>query len=198
MSFGFRLTKRWALALCAVALVAGGFFAVRAITGRVAENRRRMAFDNLTANAVNRIAELAVLEYRYADVMELNRKFAVGGVSTSLVRFSGVVKAGIADASGITASYNPAANLVTVTLPPAVIIDNTVDIGTVKIWDLKRNIFVPISTELKIQEVTAFKDRIAKELSTSGFLAEADERASVLVSSLYAAFGAEIEVRTRN
>jgi hypothetical protein len=198
LSLNSRISKRIAIAVCAVALVAVGFFAVRAVTERVAENRRRMAFDNLTANAVNRIAELAVLEYRYADVMELNRKFAVGGVSTSLVRFSGVVKAGIADASGITASYNPAANRVTVTLPPAVIIDNTVDIGTVKIWDLKRNIFVPISTELKIQEVTAFKDRIARELSTSGFLAEADERASVLVSSFYAAFGAEIEVRTRN
>jgi hypothetical protein len=168
--------------------------AVRAIGERIAEHKRRMAFDNLHASAISRIAELSVLEYRYTDVMELNRKFVVGGASTSLVRFSGVVKAGIPDATAVRADYDGDAGKIEINLPRSSIIENVVDVGTVKIWDIKRNIFVPIKTELKLQEITAFKDKVARELEASGFLAEADARAAEIVSSLYSGFGAQVTV----
>ena len=176
-------------AIALVLIVA--FFGVRALTDRVAERKRRMAFDNLNATALTKIAELGVLKYRYTDVMELNRKFIVGGPSTSLVRFTGIVKAGIPDATKIVATFDPKANSVRIKLPRATIIENTVDVSTVKIWDIKRNIFVPITTELKLQEISAFKDKTARELEISGFMAEADERAEELVSSLYSGFGAK-------
>ena len=179
-----------AAAIALVLIVA--FFGVRAVSERVAEKRRRMAFDNLNATALTKIAELGVLKYRYTDVMEINRKFFVGGPSTSLVRFTGVVKAGIPDATKIVATLDTKANAVRIKLPRAAILENTVDVSTVRIWDVRRNIFVPISTELKLQEVGMFKERIARELETSGFLAEADERAEELVKSMYAGFGARI------
>jgi len=188
----FALSKKTVMAIGAVIALVALLVAYRSISDRIAENRRRLAFDNLNATALNRIAELAVLEYRYTDVMELNRKFVVGGASTSLVRFTGIVKAGIPDVTKIQARFDGPGNTVRIRLPRAAIVDNTVDVSTVKIWDVRRNIFVPISTELKLQEVGMFKERIARELETSGFLAEADERAEELVKSMYAGFGARI------
>ncbi len=179
-----------AAAVAAIILIV----ASRALVDRIAEHKRRMAFHNLHAAAISRIAELSVLEYRYTDVMELNRKFLVGGASTSLVRFSGVVKAGIADVTAVKADYDGNEGKIGITLPRASIIENVVDVGTVKFWDVKRNIFVPIKTELKLQEITAFKDKVARELEASGFLAEADARAAEIVSSLYSGFGAQVTV----
>lgn len=179
-----------------VALIAG-YTAFTVARDRMMERKKRQAFDNLTATSLSRIAELAVLEYRYTDVMELNRTFIVGGNSTSLVRFSGVVKAGIPDASRIMASFDQARNTVTITLPTSVLMENTIDVTTVRIWDIKRNLFVPISTELKLQELAMFKDKIASELEASGFLQDANQRSREVVSSLYAGFGADIIVRDR-
>ncbi|HPS44942.1 MAG TPA: DUF4230 domain-containing protein, partial [Treponemataceae bacterium] len=92
------------------------------------------------------------------------------------------------------ATFDTKANTVRIKLPRAAIIENTVDVSTVKIWDIKRNIFVPITTELKLQEISDFKNKTARELELSGFLAEADERAEELVSSLYSGFGAKTTI----
>ncbi len=187
--------KKYLILFCVGLLLLSAFFiAGKNISDRVAEHRRRQAFNNLTATVLNRIAEFAVLEYRYSDVMELNRRFMIGGLSTSLVKFSGVIKAGIADISRIGVEWDADKNRVSITLPHSEILDNTVDVSTVKFWDLRRNLFVPISTDLKIQEVTAFKDRVATELELSGFFEDADNRASELVASLYLAFGAEVVI----
>ncbi|HQF74397.1 MAG TPA: DUF4230 domain-containing protein [Treponemataceae bacterium] len=161
---------------------------------RRAEKRRREAFDNVTSTALLRIAQFAVLEYVYTDVVELSRSFIIGGMSSSLVRFSGVVKAGIADVERIVVTPDQESGRVQVILPRSVVLENTVDVSTVRFWDLKKNIFVPISDELKIQEITLFKERIGKELVESGFLADADTRARELVASLYAGFGMNVEV----
>ena len=185
------LSRPQCIAAAIALLLIAAFFGVYAIKTSVAERKRRMAFDNLNATALTKIAELGVLKYRYTDVMELNRKFIVGGPSTSLVRFTGVVKAGIPDATKIVARYDMNANTVRIALPRASIIENTVDVSTVKIWDIKRNIFVPITTELKLQEIASFKNKVARELEISGFLSEADERAEELVPSLSAGFGAK-------
>ena len=115
-------------------------------------------------------------------------------MSSSLVRFSGVVKAGIADVERIVVTPDQESGRVRVVLPRSVVLENTVDVSTVRFWDLKKNIFVPISDELKIQEITLFKERIGKELVESGFLADADTRARELVASLYAGFGMNVEV----
>lgn len=188
------LSKRVRIGIAAAASAIVLVMASRAVVERIAEHKRRMAFDNIHATAISRIAELSVLEYRYTDVMELSRKFVVGGASTSLVRFSGIVKAGIVDVSEVRAKYDADAGTIEVTLPRASIVENVVDVSTVKFWDIKRNIFVPIKTELKLQEITAFKDKVARELEAAGFLAEADSRAAEIVASLYAGFGAKVSV----
>ncbi len=186
--------------LMVVVAAAAGIALSVGITSRVlswaAERRARQAFDNLTSSSLARIAELAVMEYRYTDVMELNRKFFVGGSSTSLVRFSGVVRAGISDVSRIRASYDVDEALITVTVPRSEILENTVDVTTLKIWDIKKNIFVPISTEVKLQEIGLFKERVSSELADSGFLSDATMRSHELIASLYAGFGAKVECDT--
>lgn len=190
------LTLRAAFAL-ALALAVLGFtwFAAGRAARAAEEKRRREAFDNLASTVVERIAELSVLEYRYTDVMELNRKFLIGGTSSSLVRFSGVVKAGIADVSGVHAVWDRASDTVRIALPPSSIVSNEVDVSSIRIWDLKRNLFVPISTDLKIQEISAFRDKVASELEATGFLKEADDRAAEVIGSLFAGFGGAIETK---
>jgi len=190
--------------LLSVALVTGAIGATTAWLAvsraeRAREDKSRLAaFENLTANVIERIAELSVLEYRYTDVMELNRGFFVGGTSSSLVRFSGYVKAGVADVSEVRAAYDPATGSVDVSMPSCELLANEVDIGSVRIWDLKRNLFVPISTEFKIQEVSAFREKVASELEATGFLDDADARASDIVSSLFAGFGSSVRVTLKD
>lgn len=180
----------------AVILVGTGAWITANRSARAAEEKRRLAaFENLTANVIERIAELAVLEYRYTDVMELQRKFVIGGQSASLVRFSGVVKAGIADVSAVKVAWDRNTDTVRINLPPASILSNDVDVSTIRIWDLKRNLFVPISTDLKLQEIAAFRDKVASELEASGFLADADTRAAEVVGSLFVGFGGVIETK---
>jgi len=181
-------------AIAAFVLLVGSFVLLQNIRDRLAEKRSRQAFENITATSLDRIAELAVLEYRYTDVMELNRKFFLGGPSTSLVRFSGVIKAGIEDTSRISAHYDREASRISISLPAIDILDNTIDVSTVRIWDIKRNLFVPITTELKLQELTLFKETIEKELTRTGFLTDAEVRARELIASLYAGFGMTILV----
>lgn len=192
---GFVFPKRLVVlffCLLAIMLVSGIWYSVDSI--RRAEKRRREAFDNVTSTALLRIAEFAVLEYVYTDVVELSRDFVIGGASSSLVRFSGVVKAGIEDIESIRVSREADGSRVVVKLPRSVILENTVDVSTVKFWDLKRNIFVPISNELKLQEVSLFKERIQTELVDSGFLTDADFRVRELVLSLFSGSGAEIVI----
>ena len=192
---GFVIPKRRVIlffVVLALVIASGIWYSVDSF--RRAEKRRREAFDNVTATALLRIAEFAVLEYVYTDVVELSRSFIIGGMSSSLVRFSGVVKAGIADVERIVVTPDQESGRVQVILPRSVVLENTVDVSTVRFWDLKKNIFVPISDELKIQEITLFKERIGKELVESGFLADADTRARELVASLYAGFGMNVEV----
>lgn len=185
-----------AAACVAVILVGTAAWIIANRTARAAEERRRLAaFENLTATVIERIAELAVLEYRYTDVMELQRKFIIGGQSASLVRFSGILKAGIGDVSQVKAEWDRNADTVRITLPPAAILSNEVDVSTIKIWDLKRNLFVPISTDFKIQEIAAFRDKVASELEATGFLQEADARAAEVVGSLFAGFAGKVETQ---
>lgn len=192
---GFVIPKRRVIlffVVLALVIASGIWYSVDSF--RRAEKRRREAFDNVTSTALLRIAQFAVLEYVYTDVVELSRSFIIGGMSSSLVRFSGVVKAGIADVERIVVTPDQESGRVQVILPRSVVLENTVDVSTVRFWDLKKNIFVPISDELKIQEITLFKERIGKELVESGFLADADTRARELVASLYAGFGMNVEV----
>ncbi len=188
------LTKTQAIVVISAFLLITFLVALHAVSVSIAERKRRMAFDNLNATALTRISELGVLKYRYTDVMELNRRFVVGGPSTSLVRFSGVVKAGIPDVTKIRANFDQSKNTVRIFVPRAAIIDNTVDVSSVKIWDIKRNIFVPITTELKLQEISSFKNKVERELELSGFLLEADSRDEELIKSLFAGFGASITI----
>lgn len=193
--FAFVFPKRWVVlffAALALMLACGIWYSVDSF--RRADKRRREAFDNVTSTALLRIAEFAVLEYVYTDVVELSRDFVIGGASSSLVRFSGVVKAGIDDVESIKVDRAADGSRVVVKLPRSVILENTVDVTTVKFWDLKRNIFVPISDELKLNEVSLFKERVQQELVDSGFLNDADSRARELVLSLFSVNDAEVVI----
>lgn len=186
--------KRKFLLLSSIALLAVVFFGSRAVLGRIEEKRKRQAFDNLTSSSIDRIAELSVLEYRYTDVMELTRPFFVGGGSFSLVRFSGAVKAGIRDVSRMAVEYDPSEDAVSIVMPHSEIIENVVDAESLRFWDIRRNLFVPISTEAKLQEIGVFKERVAGDLRASGFLEDADARASEIIKAMYSSIGPEVRL----
>ncbi len=186
------LIRRRTVILAGIAAVVVAAFAARSAYGRFEERRKRRAFDNLTSSSIDRIAELSVLEYRYTDVMELNRPFFVGGGSFSLVRFSGIVKAGIRDVSRITVEYDSPNDTVRIVMPRSEILENIVDVESLRFWDIRRNLFVPISTEQKLQEIGVFKERVANELRESGFYEDADARSSELIRALYASIGPEV------
>lgn len=185
--------RRLAVLAIAVTLIAG-VISTRTIIGRIEERRKRQAFDNLTSSSIERIAELSVLEYRYTDVMELSRPFFVGAGSFSLARFSGIVKAGVRDVSRISVEYHQDEDAVSIVMPRSEILENIVDVESLRFWDVRKNLFVPISTENKLKEIGAFKERVANELRDSGFLADADARSSEIVHALYSSIVPTVRV----
>lgn len=185
--------RRLAVLAIAVTLIAG-VISTRTIIGRIEERRKRQAFDNLTSSSIERIAELSVLEYRYTDVMELSRPFFVGAGSFSLTRFSGIVKAGVRDVSRISVEYHQDEDAVSIVMPRSEILENIVDVESLRFWDVRKNLFVPISTENKLKEIGAFKERVANELRDSGFLADADARSSEIVHALYSSIVPTVRV----
>ena len=140
------------------------------------------------------VQELITQKYRYSDIITLKKSLGFTK-SYSIVKFTGIIRAGISDVSKITFkiydSYS--GRLIKIKIPKAEILGN--EIAEQSVFDEKRSVFVPITTQEIFEEIDAVRNSIAEEIVDQGFLEEANSTAQkTIIQMMYALGFDKVEV----
>lgn len=136
------------------------------------------------------VAEFTTVKVNYSDCVSIKKSAAAGlSKAYSIVKFSGVVRVGIEDATKIRISIDEGGKTVRVVLPHAQILDNT--ISTQEVFDEKNGLFVAVTTQEIFDEIDAARKEKVKELLEGGILKDADKRTQDLMRSFAKGLGVE-------
>lgn len=173
------------LLIAGTALSAGLFYTWKKFTRIQTEKKRETV-----TSQIEKVAELTVLKNTYSDVISI-KKSAVAGLAKaySIVKYTGVIRAGIKDFSRIKLNFSPDGKSIDVLLPHAEILGN--GIIEQEVFDEKTSIFVPITTQEIFDEIASAMSLSEDRLIHSGYLIEADVYAKQLMSAFLTAAGYE-------
>lgn len=140
------------------------------------------------SNQIEKVAELTVYKNTYSDIVSIKKSAAAGlAKSYSIVKYTGVIRAGIKDASRIKLDFSEDGKTIKALIPHSEIIGN--GIIEQEVFDEKQNIFVPITTQEIFTEIEKGMEFSEERIIHSGFLTEADVRAKELVTTFLMAAG---------
>ena len=163
----------------------GGKFAWKKLGEIKVEKSQTRVFREL-----ERCAELVTAKTKYSDIVSIKKTRIAGLAKTfSIVKYTGTIRAGIADISQAKISVSNRGKSVKVILPKAEILSN--DISNIEVFDESKSIFVSISLKEIMEEISLNQENAANEILESGFLDEAEKQAKKLVESVLYASGFE-------
>ena len=137
--------------------------------------------------------ELVTVKYRYSDIVTL-KKSSGFAKSYSIVKFSGVLRAGIADITDIDFNISKNGKVITIKLPEAEVLGN--ELVKQEVFDEKQSIFVPITTQEIFNEIEEARIQIAEDMIAEGVLKEAKEYAKkVLLQTMKTSGFQEVIIR---
>lgn len=142
----------------------------------------------LVSKQLSYCQELVTAKYRYSDIVTLKKSMGFSK-SYSIVKYSGILRAGIADFTDISYDVELDGKTVTLRIPKAELLGN--EITSMEIFDEKQSIFVPISTQEIFDEIEAARKSTVEELIDDGLLTEAREYAVKIISQHMNALGFE-------
>ena len=169
-------------------LACGGYFGLKRFT--------TVKYDNKIALVDKQLSycqELVTAKYRYSDIITL-KKAAGWAKSYSIIKYTGVVRAGIADITDVSYSVSIDGKSITLNVPAAEVLGN--EIVSQSVFDEKQSIFVPISTQEIFDEIDHAKDEALEDMIAEGVLDEAREYAVRIITQFMYALGFE-EVKIR-
>lgn len=114
--------------------------------------------------------ELVTLKYRYSDISTIKKSSGFTR-SYSLVKYSGIIRAGIADVTHITYDVSTDEKTIVLTVPEAEILGN--EIVKQEVFDESSSIFKPITTKEVFDEIKRSQDETCQDLIAEGLLDEA-------------------------
>lgn len=132
--------------------------------------------------------ELVVGKYKYSDVIALKKSMGFAK-SYSIVKFTGIIRAGIKDVSQISYEISNNRREIVLKVPPAEILGN--EIISQDIFDEKQSIFVRITAQELFEEIDAAKAKAAEELITDGLLTESRNHAIMIIKQFMYGIGFE-------
>ena len=185
-SFAAKLASKLILRVVTIVLIAAAVFALAAFclskmqAARV--QNRRAAVERELAEC----AELVLYKMRYSDIITIKKKGAISK-AFSIVRYSGVLRAGIENIRDAEVVVSPDAKSVVVKIPPAVLLGN--DIQSQEVFDEQQRLFNRISTQEIFDQIEAAKSEAADEILADGLLDDADARAKQVISALLRPLG---------
>ncbi len=170
------LIKIAVILAAAAVLAAAAYFGWKKLTSIQIEKKRVSV-----SNQIEKVAELTVYKNTYSDIVSI-KKSAVAGLakSYSIVKYTGVIRAGIQDASRIKLDFSEDGKTVKALIPHSEILGN--GIIEQEVFDEKQNIFIPITTEEIFTEIEKGMELSEERIIHSGFLSEADLRSKELVT----------------
>lgn len=144
----------------------------------------------LIEQQLTRCQELVTMKNRYSDIVSIKKSAALGmAKSYSIIKYTGIVRAGIPDISKTKFSVSSDGKSVTVRLPPAQLLGN--DIMSQEVYDEHRNIFVPITAQEIFKGIEDSRREMADDLVSEGLLADADMQARSAVQAMMYSLGFE-------
>lgn len=180
--------------LLALAIVAGAVF----YGGKAFVKISREQKHTRLTQELEHCRELVSVKMRYSEIVSLKRTAAGGFArSYSIVRFSGIVRAGIADISEAKITIGNNGKNVSVLLPRPEILGN--EIVSQEVYDEQQSVFrsVRITTEEIFDGIDAARKDVETKLIVDGILSEAADQACKVVKAVFTSAGfSDVEVRT--
>lgn len=132
--------------------------------------------------------EFVTLKYRYSDIVSIKK---TGFLSTSyaLVKYTGIVRAGIPDLTLCEIKVSDDGKTLTITLPEAEILGN--EIESEQIFDEQHSIFVPLKMDEVFTEIENSKEIALQELMDDGLLGDARDYAKKILKQIFLTAGFE-------
>jgi len=158
-------------------------------TGKIKKNfftEKKERREAMVSQQLLSVQELVTQKYRYSDIITL-KKSLIFSKSYSIVKFSGIIRAGIEDISKAGYEISSDKSSISIKLPHAVILGN--EITEMSVFDEKRSLFVPITTQEVFDEIDSVRSSIARDAEVQGLLTEADNMAKKTVSQTMYALG---------
>ena len=132
--------------------------------------------------------ELVTIKYRYSDIASI-KKASGFSKSYSLVKYTGIIRAGIADVTKIDYKISADGKRIFLTLPQAEILGN--EILSQDIFDETNSIFIPITTQDVFDKIKASQEETCNDLITDGLLEDAYEYAKNILTQFMHSIGFE-------
>ena len=185
-SFAANLASKVILRAVTIVLIAAAVFALTAFCLSKMQAARVQNRRAAVERELSECAELVLYKMRYSDILTIKKKGAISK-AFSIVRYSGVLRAGIENISDAEVEVSPDAKSVTVKIPPTVLLGN--DIQSQEVFDEQQRLFTRIGTQEIFEQIDAAKREAADEILADGLLDDADERAKLVISALLKPLG---------
>lgn len=128
-------------------------------------------------------SELVSGKYRYSDVIALKKKSGLAR-SYSIVKYSGIIRAGLEDIGDIVYEVDENHNSIVLKVPPAELLGN--EICSQEVFDEKQSIFVPITAKEIFLEIEEAKEEAVAGIVADGLLEESwDQACNVIRQFMY-------------
>lgn len=137
--------------------------------------------------------ELVTAKYRYSDIITL-KKSAGFSKSYSIIKYTGIIRAGIADITDVSYSVSLDGKTITLNVPEAEVLGN--EIVSQSVFDEKQSVFVSISTQEVFDEIDKAKQAAVEDMISEGVLDDARDYAVRIITQFMLALGFE-EVKIR-
>lgn len=132
--------------------------------------------------------EFVTLKYRYSDIVSV-KKENFFSASYTLVKYTGIVRAGIPDITACEIVVSPDGKQLTIKLPAAEILGN--EIESQEVFDERHSIFVPLTMGEIFTEIENSKDIALEEILQQGILEEARAYAAKILQQVFHTAGFE-------
>lgn len=132
--------------------------------------------------------ELVTLKYRYSDIATI-KKSSGFSKSYSIVKYTGIIRAGIADITDISYNLSIEENKIFLKIPPAEILGN--EIVKQDVFDENSSIFVPITAKEVLEEIKKSQDETCADLIAEGLLDDARNYAIRILTQFMKSVGFE-------
>lgn len=184
--FAASLATKVILRVVTIVLIAAAVFLFAAFAfnkfQKVRVQNKRAAVERELAEC----AELVLYKMRYSDIVTIRKRGAISK-AFSIVRYSGVLRAGIEDIRDCEVEISANGKDLLVKIPPTVLLGN--DIYSQEVFDEQQRLFTRITTQEVFDQIEAAKQEAADEILAEGLLDDADARAKQVLSSLLRPLG---------
>ena len=172
----------------ALVLLCGGYFGLKHFG--VVRTETKLA---LVDRQLSYCQELVTAKYRYSDIITL-KKSSGFAKSYSIIKYTGLIRAGLADITDVSYSVSLDGKTITLSVPAAEILGN--EVVSQGVFDEKQSVFVPISTQEIFDEIEKAKAEAVEDMIAEGVLDEARDYAVRVITQFMLALGFE-EVKIR-